>query len=73
MGINHILTTFAPTETLRCKICGSDKIYISGIYKYWPVFDVYCDNCGERLGYIHLDDHIDWESVGEFVEDCEVV
>lgn len=73
MGVSHLLTTYAPTETLRCKFCGSDEIYIAGVYKHWPEFDVYCDNCGERLGYIHLDDHIDWNSVGEFVEDCEVM
>lgn len=73
MGISHILTTYVPTETLQCKFCNSDEIYIASVDKYWPEFEVLCDNCGELLGYIHLDDHIDWESVGESVEDCEVM
>ena len=71
VGVN--LIACAPTDTIFCPFCGSDGIYIISSDKYYPEFEVYCDDCGEYVGYLSLEDYIDWKSVGEFVKDCGVV
>lgn len=63
MGVN--LITYAPTNTLFCPFCGSDEIYIISSNKYYPEFEVYCNDCGEYVGYFSLEDYIDWDMLSD--------